>query len=103
MSEIKIRKKLSLGVKKISPKGKLSENLRKKIDIQKSITEEKSFLRNKEVAEVFLQRKSMLKQIQQLENRLKFATSTPLQDLLFELKSKDFELLIKMNDILAKS
>nr|MCX3303529.1 hypothetical protein [Bacillus pacificus] len=55
---------------------------------------------NNELRGLYQQRKTLEEQINQIEQRLLFAKSEPLQDFLFELKSKDFELLVKINSFI---
>ncbi|MDE4955249.1 hypothetical protein, partial [Francisella tularensis] len=55
---------------------------------------------NKELRELYQQRKTLEEQIKQIDQRLLFAKSEPLQDFLFELKSKDFVLLLKINSFI---
>lgn len=100
MSDQQPRKKLSLGKKKLSTNrtSNLSNNLKTKLKAKKEDNIENFFQNtNKELNELYQHRQTIDKQIKQIEQRLMFAKSEPLQDFLFELKSKDFELLVKIN------
>ncbi|GAB4221799.1 MAG: hypothetical protein Kow0076_0650 [Francisella sp.] len=101
------RKKLSLNNRKIlsSPRvSTLSTNIKKKIQATKEDNIQK-ILKNtdKEVLDLYQQRKTLDAQIKQIEQRLLFAKSEPLQNFLFELKAKDFDLLVKINSFLRKT
>ena len=105
MSELKPRKKLSLGRKTLTTNSKLktsrtiNNNLRDKLKAKK----EKSvnnFLENADsnLTKLYEERKSIVNQIKQVEQRLQFATSQPLQEYLIELKKDDFKCLTKINN-----
>ncbi|ALB01962.1 hypothetical protein ACH24_04845 [Francisella persica ATCC VR-331] len=104
MSEQKPRKKLSLGDRKKPSTTRvpsLSANLKTKLQIKKEDNIQNFFKNtNKEFSDLYQQRQILEEQIKQIEQRLLFAKSEPLQDFLFELKSKDFELLIKINSFI---
>jgi uncharacterized protein YaaN involved in tellurite resistance len=104
MSDQQPRKKLSLGRKKLStPRASnLSSNLKNKLQAKKEDNVQKFFKNSdKELNQLYQDRKTIEQQIKQIEQRLLFAKSEPLQDFLFELKSKDFELLIKINSYIS--
>ena len=105
MSELKPRKKLSLGRKTLTTNSKLktsrtiNSNLRDKLKAKK----EKSvnnFLENTDnnLTKLYEDRKSIVNQIKQVEQRLQFATSQPLQEYLIELKKDDFKCLAMINN-----
>lgn len=105
MSEQQPRKKLSLGDRKKPSTTRVSSlisvNLKTKIQAKKEDNIQ-NFLKNtnKKLREIYQQRQTLEEQIKQIEQRLLFAKSEPLQDFLFELKSKDFELLVKINSFI---
>ncbi|ACD30476.1 hypothetical protein [Francisella tularensis] len=104
MSEQQPRKKLSLGDRKkpsTTRVSSLSVNLKTKLQAKTEDNIQNFFKNtNKELQELYQQRKTLEEQIKQIEQRLLFAKSEPLQDFLFELKSKDFELLVKINSFI---
>ena len=108
MSEQQPRKKLSLGDRKkpsttrvSSLSLSLSVNLKTKLQAKKEDNIQNFFKNtNKELRELYQQRQTLEEQIKQIEQRLLFAKSEPLQGFLFELKSKDFELLVKINSFI---
>ncbi|MED7818717.1 MULTISPECIES: hypothetical protein [unclassified Francisella] len=100
MSDQEPRKKLSLGRKKLSTTrtSSISSNLKTKLQAKKEDNIQSFFQNtNKELRDLYQQRKTLEEQIKQIEQRLLFAKSEPLQDFLFELKSKDFDLLVEIN------
>ncbi|ASG68660.1 hypothetical protein fh0823_17240 [Francisella halioticida] len=100
MSDQQPRKKLSLGRKKLSTAriSNISSNLKTKLQAKKEDNIQDFFQNtNKELKDLYQQRETLKEQIKQIEQRLLFAKSEPLQDFLFELKSKDFDLLVKIN------
>ncbi|WP_150466720.1 hypothetical protein [Francisella sp. SYW-9] len=100
MSDQQPRKKLSLGRKKLSTTrtSSISSNLKTKLQAKKEDNIQTFFQNtNKELRELYQQRKTLEEQIKQIEQRLLFAKSEPLQDFLFELKSKDFDLMVQIN------
>ena len=100
MSDQEPRKKLSLGRKTLTTNriSTLSTNLKTKIQAKKENNVE-DFFRNANIklSKLYNERKALDDQIKQMEHRLLFAKSEPLQEYLFELKTKDFELLSKIN------
>lgn len=106
MSDIQPRKKLSLGRKKLTTDrtSSLSSNLKNKLQAKKEDTIQ-NFFKNadKELNNLYQERKTIEHQIKQIEQRLLFAKSEPLQEFLFELKTKDFELLTKINSYISSS
>ncbi|WP_432773420.1 hypothetical protein [Francisella salimarina] len=101
MSEQEPRKKLSLGSRKklsVNRTSSLSTNLKTRLQAKKEDNIQ-SFFNNadKELRELYQQRQTLEDQIKQIEQRLLFAKSEPLQEFLFELKTKDFALLAKIN------
>ena len=100
MSDQQPRKKLSLGRKKLSTTrtSNISSNLKTKLQAKKEDNIQNFFQNtSKELRDLYQERKTLKEQIKQIEQRLLFAKSEPLQDFLFELKSKDFDLLVKIN------
>jgi vacuolar-type H+-ATPase subunit E/Vma4 len=100
MSDQQPRKKLSLDRKKLSTTrtSSISSNLKTKLQAKKEDNVQNFFQNtNKELKDLYQQRKTLEEQIKQIEQRLLFAKSEPLQDFLFELKSKDFDLMVKIN------
>ncbi|QIW09507.1 hypothetical protein [Francisella sp. LA112445] len=100
MSDQQPRKKLSLGRKKLSTTrtSSISSNLKTKLQAKKEDNIQNFFQNtSKELRELYQQRKTLEEQIKQIEQRLLFAKSEPLQDFLFELKSKDFDLMVQIN------
>lgn len=101
MSDQQPRKKLSLGGRKklSTPRtSNLSSNLKTKLQAKKEDNIQSFFKNaNKELKGLYQQRETLEEQIKQIEQRLLFAKSEPLQEFLFELKSKDFELLVEIN------
>ena len=103
MSEQQPRKKLSLGDRKKPSTTRVSSlgvNLKTKLQAKTEDNIQNFKNTNKELRELYQQRKTLEEQIKQIEQRLLFAKSEPLQDFLFELKSKDFELLVKINSFI---
>lgn len=100
MSEIQPRKKLSLGRKTLSTNrtSTISKNLKSNLQAKKA-NKVDDFLVNadKDLAAVYKKRISVDNQITQIEQRLLFAKSEPLQDYLFELKTEDFDLLTQIH------
>ena len=95
------RKKLSLGGRKtLTTKrtSSIASNLKTKIQAKKSDSV-KNFLEtaDSELSKVYKERSAVAEQIKNLEQRLMFAKSEPLQEALFELKTKDFELLAQIS------
>ena len=103
MSDQEPRKKLSLGRKTLTTNrtSSLSNNLKTKLQAKKE-NNVADFFRsaNKELANLYSQRQTLDDQIKQMEHRLLFAKSEPLQEYLFELKTQDFELLSKINALI---
>ncbi len=101
MSEQEPRKKLSLGSRKklsVNRTSSLSTNLKTRLQAKKEDNIQNFFNNaNKELGELYQQRQTLEDQIKQIEQRLLFAKSDPLQEFLFELKSQDFDLLAKIN------
>lgn len=103
MSDREPRKKLSLGRKKLSTNRTttLSNNLKTKLKAKKEDSVVNFFKNtNKELSNLYNQRQTLDAQIKQMERRLLFAKSEPLQEYLFELKTKDFALLSKINALI---
>jgi hypothetical protein len=102
MSEQQPRKKLSIGRKTLTTSRAtgISNNLKNKLAAKKD-DNISNFLQNsgKELAGLYKERKIVDEQIKQMEHRLLFARSEPLQEYLFELKTKDFDLLTKINTL----
>ncbi|QIV95728.1 hypothetical protein EDC55_12211 [Allofrancisella inopinata] len=100
MSEQQPRKKLSLDRKTLTTNrtSNISSSLKSKLQNKKE-NNISNFLMNsnKELSSLYQERQKLDEQIKQIEQRLLFAKSEPLQDFLFELKTKDFELLTKIN------
>jgi hypothetical protein len=105
MSEIQPRKKLSLGRKTLSTKrtSTISNNLKSNLQAKKA-NKVADFLVNadKELSAIYKRRVAVDKQITQIEQRLLFAKSEPLQDFLFELKTEDFNLLTQIHAKVSK-
>ena len=99
MSEIQPRKKLSLGRKTLSTNrtSTLGKNLKSNLQAKKANRVD-DFLVNadKGLAAIYKKRIAVSNQITQIEHRLLFAKSEPLQDYLFELKTEDFDLLTQI-------
>jgi len=106
MSDQEPRKKLSLGRKTLTTTrtSSLSTNLKTKLQAKKENNVD-DFFRNssKELSKLYNERKILDDQIKQMEHRLLFAKSEPLQEYLFELKTKDFELLAQINALIIKT
>ncbi len=96
MSEEKPRKTLSL---KKNNTIKSPVKTRKK-PISKDYLE-KMAEHNPEFAKLYEKRQKLINQIQQVEQRLKFAASGPLKCYCLELKMQDMRLLCQMNDYLV--
>ncbi|MDE4969711.1 hypothetical protein, partial [Francisella tularensis] len=78
-----------------------SVKLKTKLQAKTEVNIQKFFKNtNKELRELYQQRKNLEEQIKQIEQRLLFAKSEPFKDYLFELKSKDLELLVKINSFI---
>ena len=104
MSDQEPRKKLSLGRKTLTTNrtSTLSSNLKTKLQAKKENNLDHFFKNsNKELSKLYSERKTLDNQIKQMEHRLLFAKSEPLQEYLFELKTKDFELLSKINSLIS--
>jgi hypothetical protein len=99
MSEIQPRKKLSLGRKTLSTNrtSTISKNLKSNLQAKKD-NKVTDFLVNadKDLSAMYKKRIAVDNQITQIEQRLLFAKSEPLQDYLFELKTEDFDLLTQI-------
>ncbi|MFC4893113.1 hypothetical protein ACFPDQ_08635 [Pseudofrancisella aestuarii] len=100
------RKKLSLSARKTLTTNRAvtsSNNLKNKLQAKKE-SSVSNFLRHadSDLASLYEERNDVVEQIKQLEQRLQFAKSEPLQEFLIELKSKDFDLLAKINDRVSK-
>ncbi len=103
MSNEQPRKKLSLGRKTLTTKinSSLSSNLKTKLQAKKEDYVAEFFRNaNKELSNLYVERQTLDNQIKQIEHRLLFAKSEPLQEYLFELKTKDFELMSKINSLI---
>ena len=108
MLDNKPRKKLSLGKKTITTKrtvSSISDNLKNKIQAKKTNNNYDNLFKNasKKLIDLHEQRKIIIKQIKQIEQRLLFAKSEPLQEFLFELKTQDFDLLTKINSEISRT
>ena len=104
MSDQEPRKKLSLGRKTLTTNrtSTLSNNLKTKLQAKKEDNVADFFKKaNKELSNLYSERQTLDDQIKQMEHRLLFAKSEPLQEYLFELKTKDFELLSKINSLIS--
>jgi hypothetical protein len=93
MAEQQPRKKLSLGRKTLSTnRTTISSNLKTKLQEKKESNISTFFKKApKEISKLYTERQKVCEQITQIEQRLLFAKSEPLQEFLFELKTKDFE------------
>ncbi|AXA33098.1 hypothetical protein [Francisella adeliensis] len=103
MAEQQPRKKLSLGRKTLSTNRTttISNNLKTKLQEKKESNISSFFKKaNKEISGLYAERQKVCEQITQIEQRLLFAKSEPLQEFLFELKTKDFELLSQINALI---
>ena len=103
MSNQAPRKKLSLGRKTLTTTrvATLRTNLKTKLQAKKANNVENFFKNaNKELSKLYNERQTLDDQIKKMEHRLLFAKSEPLQEYLFELKTKDFELLSKINSLI---
>lgn len=103
MAEQQPRKKLSLGRKTLSTNRTttISSNLKNKLQEKKETNISNFFNKtNKEISNLYTERQKVCEQIKQIEQRLLFAKSEPLQEFLFELKTKDFKLLSQINALI---
>ena len=100
MQTQKPKKTLSLDKNKLSntKQSKIKYNIKNRLKT-KTENDIQIFFKNtdKKLKDLYHERQTLEEQIQQIEKRLIFAKSEPLKSFLFELKSKDFDLLTKIN------